>query len=307
MMTMEARTSEGTAATQLSNVAILRPGSYRDHGGRPVEFSEEDLRAIAAAYDPQYHGATVNLDHSDSGPALGQVTALRFDKGHLWADITGLPDWFAAELAAGRWPSRSAEIWSDLDGRGPYLRGLAFLGARAPAVRGLPPLPTMNSALANASQGALISILMEGEMDTVTGLQDAAALKRLADDNRRLTMELADYRRRETEDGVDALLGELRDSGRLTPGMEGAGLRELLVSLGSSESCIMLGEGEESSLYDCLEGLLRRLPQHELDTELAGNSEAGAYVQLSAFEQEIAASLGLSDTEYAEIRGERTA
>jgi hypothetical protein len=306
---MATRTNDEAAATQLRNVAILRPGSYRDLSGRAVEFSEADLRAIALAYDPQYHRATVNLDHSDSGPALGQVTALRFDNGHLWADITGLPDWFAAQLAAGRWPSRSAEIWSDLDGRGPYLRGLAFLGARAPAVRGLPPLPTMNSALANASQGALISILMEGEMDTVTGLQDAAALKRLADDNRRLTSQLADYRRRETEDGVDALLTELRETGRLTPGMEGVGLRELLVSLGGSETCIMLGEGEgeETSLYDCLEALLRNLPVQELDNELAAEHGSGGYAALSAFERDIAASLGLTDTEYAQIRSERTA
>ncbi|MCB1216434.1 hypothetical protein KDL44_03525 [bacterium] len=296
--------SPGTA--RLHDVAILRPGSYRDMQGRPVEFSEQQLREIAANYDPRYHLATLNLDHSDSGPALGAITALRFSAGHLWADIEGLPAWLAEELRAGRWPARSAEVWSELDGRGPYLRGLALLGARAPAVRGLPALP--EPVLAADSGLALISVFMEDGMESGNTDPQGGQLQRLADENRRLTAELAGHRRRESEGRVDGLLAELAAQGRLTPGMRGSGLRELLLQLADSGNALVvcLADGERSSGYDCLEQLLRSLPAHDLATPLAGGGADGTEL-LSGCEREIAGSLGLTDREYAEIRDGRTA
>lgn len=288
---------------KLRNVAILRPGSYRDMQGRPVRFSGTELEAIAASYDPQYHLATVNLDHSDSGPALGRITALHWDGAFLRAQIEGLPDWLATELSEGRWPARSAEIWRELDGRGPYLRGLAFLGARAPAVRGLPALP--EPVLAADSGLALVSVFMEGEMDPGN---DSAAVEmhRLGEENRRLSAELATLRRREAEADVDGLLDELRSEGRITPGMERSGLRELLLGLSAGDTeTLLLADGSELDAAQCLEGLLRSLPATELGAELAAAD--GMEMLLSAHEQEVAGSLGLTDSEYAQIRDGRTA
>ena len=304
-MTMATDNMLAPAPVSYMDVAILRPGRYRDMQGRSVEFCEEELRRIAASYDPRYHSATLNTDHADSGPALGHITALRYSGGHLRADIAGLPAWFCRELQEGRWPARSAEIWRDLDGRGPYLRGLAFLGARAPAVRGLPPLPAPSPAMATHQPSALISILMEGDMDSLTNTVDQPAIERLSAENRRLQTELAGHQRRAAENGVDELLAELRGSGRLSPGMEGRGLRELLIALAGDTEHISLADGDECSRFECLAGLLQSLPAQDYGTELSAGADE--HVQLSAFEQEIAASLGLTDTEYSQIRDARTA
>ncbi len=297
-------TTDDSTELMLRDVAILRPGSYRDMQGRPVRFSEQQLREIAANYDPQYHLATVNLDHSDSGPALGRITALRFARGHLWADIAGLPQWLATQLAEGRWPARSAEVWRELDGRGPYLRGLAFLGARAPAVRGLPALP--EPVLAADAGSGLINVFMEGEMDADNTAAEGTELSRLGAQNRRLSAELENLQQQRAGQ-VDELLGQLRSEGRLSPGMEQCGLRELLLAMhsGGRDSPVCLADGTELSQTDCLAQLLRSLPPLQLDNELAGGTEAA--MALSAFEQEIAGSLGLTDTEYAQIRDARTA
>ena len=107
---------------------------------------------------------------------------------------------------------------------------------------------------------------------------------------------------------MDGLLAELAAQGRLTPGMRGSGLRELLLQLADSGNALVvcLADGERSSGYDCLEQLLRSLPAHDLATPLAGGGADGTEL-LSGCEREIAGSLGLTDREYAEIRDGRTA
>jgi hypothetical protein len=128
------------------SVAILRPGVFTDANGQSVSFTDDDLRRIADNYDPAYHTAALNLDHAASGPAQGFIADLVWDGAYLLADIAGVPGELAAQLGAGRYPYRSAEVYADLDGRGPYLRSLALLGARPPAVKGLPPLPQAQGA-----------------------------------------------------------------------------------------------------------------------------------------------------------------
>lgn len=133
-------TSVSPPATYRS-VAILRPGVFTDANGANVSFTDDDLRRIAENYDPAYHTASVNLDHAEAGPAQGFVADLIWDGAYLLADLSGVPAELAEQLAVGRYPCRSAEVYADLDGRGPYLRAVALLGARPPAVKGLPPLP----------------------------------------------------------------------------------------------------------------------------------------------------------------------
>jgi hypothetical protein len=135
-------------------VAILRPGEFIDRSGRPAAFSAADLARIADSYDPRYHSAPVNIDHAEHGPALGVVGDLVFDGEHLLADLTNVPSPVAADLDAGRYPFRSAEVYRDLEGRGPYLRAVALLGARPPAVKGLPPLPAREQPAPGAAAAA---------------------------------------------------------------------------------------------------------------------------------------------------------
>ncbi len=123
-------------------VPVLKPGTYTDMHGRRASFSAGDLEQLAGSFDPRLFKPSVNIDHADSGPALGSVEGLRWDGEYLRADLANVPGELAAQIDNGRYPHRSAEIYPDLDGKGAYLRALALLGARPPAVKGLPPMPS---------------------------------------------------------------------------------------------------------------------------------------------------------------------
>jgi hypothetical protein len=130
-----------------TSVAILAPGSYTDMSGKRISFTPRDLQQLAARYGTDRQPATLNLDHARSGPALGRVSALRYDPQQqlLLADLDSVPGRLARAIERGRWPGRSAElaITRAADGSVSSLRlkGLALLGARRPAVEGLPPMP----------------------------------------------------------------------------------------------------------------------------------------------------------------------
>jgi hypothetical protein len=121
--------------------------------GKRVSLEAQDLEGIAASYGQAgSQTATLNLDHRQSGPALGRVSALRYDasRGLLLADIEGVPGRLAQAIERGRWPGRSAELGLRRSADGGIesvaLRGLALLGARRPAVEGLPPMPPRSPA-----------------------------------------------------------------------------------------------------------------------------------------------------------------
>ena len=122
----------------LDCVELLRVGTYTDKHGREVTFDEPYLKALAENYDPELHEAPGNLDHIDEGGAYGWVASLKYDAGRLLANIAQIPVEFAAQLKAGVYKKRSAEISrKPVAGRAPYLRAFAWLGAKPPAVKGM--------------------------------------------------------------------------------------------------------------------------------------------------------------------------
>jgi hypothetical protein len=310
-------------------VAILRPGEYMDMMGQRVAFSAEDLEQIADGYDPIYHAAPVNIDHSEDGPALGTVSDLIWDGEVLCADITGVPPEVASDVDAGRYPFRSAEVYADLEGRGPYLRAVALLGARPPAVKGLPAMPPREkpgaeksnieygrstaSPLQQGQQSShIIHIISEVYMSQNKTSRDAAPATpgstegaggdplRLAEENQRLATENRRLKREELRRGVACFLAELRDVGKLTPAMEQSGIEEALLASDEQQVMVALGEGRQLPLGDVLREVLRALPVSYGTSELAPPEDA--LPGLSPEEREIAAKLGLSEQEYAEIK-----
>lgn len=117
---------------RIENLEIFRAGDYGEKGS----WTPEHIAAIAASYDPKFHEAPVTVDHAQSGPALGWVKRLIARGRALIAELE-LEDGFFGEVRAGKWKKRSAEIYPDLGGKGPYLRAVSFLGAMAPEVKGL--------------------------------------------------------------------------------------------------------------------------------------------------------------------------
>lgn len=73
-------------------VCIARTGTFHDSQGRPHIFSEVDLEAIRAGYDPATSEAPLVFGHpKDSAPAMGWISALKREGHKLFAQIAHVP------------------------------------------------------------------------------------------------------------------------------------------------------------------------------------------------------------------------
>lgn len=118
---------------KIENLEIFRAGDYGEKG----RWTAAHLAQIAASYDPSFHEAPVTVDHQQAGPALGWVKRLIARGERLIAELEIASKDFYTQMQEGKWKKRSAEIYPDLGGKGPYLRAVSFLGAMVPEVKGL--------------------------------------------------------------------------------------------------------------------------------------------------------------------------
>jgi hypothetical protein len=122
---------------------IFKPGKHTASSGAALEFSEAQLRAAVAAYDPALHEAPIVVGHPrDNGPAYGWVKSLSFADGAIDAEPQQIDAEFAEMVQAGRFKKRSASWYLPDSPNNPkpgtlYLRHVGFLGAQPPAVKGL--------------------------------------------------------------------------------------------------------------------------------------------------------------------------
>lgn len=127
-------------------IHIFRPGTHTTVSGKTLSFSEADLEASAKAYDPALFEAPLVVGHPQlDAPAYGWVESLSFSEGGLTAAPRQVDPAFAEMVRAGRFKRVSASFYSPDAPANPvpgvlYLRHVGFLGAAAPAVKGLKPL-----------------------------------------------------------------------------------------------------------------------------------------------------------------------
>ncbi|MCC6195710.1 MAG: peptidase [Burkholderiales bacterium] len=125
-----------------ASLHIFRPGRHTDMHGRTIEFTEDDVEATARAYDPAKYEAPLVVGHPDTNaPAYGWVRALTF-ADTLQAEPDQVDPAFAELVNAGRYKKISASFYLPEAPGNPvpgvyYLRHVGFLGAVAPAVKGL--------------------------------------------------------------------------------------------------------------------------------------------------------------------------
>lgn len=124
-------------------IQIFKPGAHTAMSGATLAFSEADLAACAAAYDPAKHEAPIVVGHpKHADPAYGWVKSLAFAGGGLDAKPAQLDAAFAEMVGAGRFKKVSASFYTPDSPQNPvpgvyYLRHVGFLGAQPPAVKGL--------------------------------------------------------------------------------------------------------------------------------------------------------------------------
>lgn len=132
--------------TTPSAIEIFRRGVQVAADGSAHDFSDAELAAAAAAYDPALHQAPLVVGHPrDDAPAYGWVSGLTYrDDGVLAATPDQVEDQFAELVRAGRLKYVSASFYRPGAATNPrpgayYLRHVGFLGAQPPAVKGLRP------------------------------------------------------------------------------------------------------------------------------------------------------------------------
>lgn len=122
---------------------IFRAGTHTAMSGVTLAFSESDLDATVAAYSQRLHCAPIVVGHPRTdAPAYGWVRALARDGDRLQAAPEQIDPAFAELVRAGRFKKVSASFYAPDSPVNPvpgayYLRHVGFLGAQAPAVKGL--------------------------------------------------------------------------------------------------------------------------------------------------------------------------
>ena len=124
-------------------VHIFKPGRWTTMAGETIEFSEADLRATAAAFNPSVSKAPFVLGHpATDDPAQGWVAGLVATSRGLFATPAQVDPVFAEAVNAGRYGTVSAKFYRPTDASNPvpgvwYLRHVGVLGAQNPALKGL--------------------------------------------------------------------------------------------------------------------------------------------------------------------------
>lgn len=305
----------------LQDIEILRTGTFTASNGKDVSFTDDDLTRIASNYTPEHHEAPVTIGHPvDNRPAYGWVKALKASGGKLMASLDLTPE-FMETVKQGLFKKRSASIYPDLDGKGPYLRHVAFLGAMPPAVKALSDIN-----LKDDGREHLIIDFTEEERkmswkdlfkkavdempdpekqvvimppppevsfseDDVKRREEEAAKKareeaalEFAEKARQLEAERdASLHKADATARIDALVKD----GKLLPAWVKGGLVELACTLSRADtSAIELSEGKKQPPYDVFMGFLEGLPKQIEFGEVAGKDkdtvQGGAGDKLSA-------------------------
>jgi hypothetical protein len=127
----------------VKQLQIFKPGKHTDVKGIVLDFTEDMLRACAAAYDPAKHEAPLVVGHPKmDGPAYGWAKSVVYADGALAVDPDQVDPQFAEMVNAGRFKKISASFYLPDAPNNPapgqlYLRHVGFLGAQPPAVKGL--------------------------------------------------------------------------------------------------------------------------------------------------------------------------
>ncbi len=114
-------------------IEIFKTGTHTDSNGNTRTWTEKDLDAIIAQYNPQEHEAPVVIGHpKDNAPAFGWVEGLQRKGSVLYAKLKDLVPEFVDMVKKGMYKKRSISLYPDMT-----LRHVGFLGAVPPSVKGL--------------------------------------------------------------------------------------------------------------------------------------------------------------------------
>lgn len=162
-------------------IEIFRVGTHTTSTGETLTFTPSMLADCARAYDPATSEAPLVIGHPKlDAPAYGWVSGLEFVDGSLRATPDQVEPLFGELVKAGRFKKISSAFYQAHAANNPvpgvlYLRHVGFLGAAAPAVRGLAPV-----SFAGGSDGVITFGDIES-VDRERALQEREAAVRRAE------------------------------------------------------------------------------------------------------------------------------
>jgi len=124
-------------------IKLFKLGKAVAMNGQTYNFSEAQLKAAAAAYDPELHAAPLVIGHpKHDDPKYGQIQAMSFADGLLSGDPANIDPQFAELVNSGKYDRVSASFYAPDSPSNPvpgvlYLRHVGFLGAVPPGCKGL--------------------------------------------------------------------------------------------------------------------------------------------------------------------------
>lgn len=122
---------------------IFRTGRHVAMSGESIAFSESDLAATVAAYDPKKHRAPLVIGHpKHDDPAYGWAKSLMASGRSMDAEPEQVNPVFAEMVNSGEYGSISSSFYAPDSPSNPvpgvyYLRHIGFLGAMPPSVKGM--------------------------------------------------------------------------------------------------------------------------------------------------------------------------
>ncbi len=274
---------------------IFKPGRHTAMSGAVLAFSESDLAASAAAYDPALHEAPIVVGHPVlDAPAYGWVKSVSFAADGLQAEPHQVDAAFAEMVAAGRFKKISASFFPPDAPSNPvpgvyYLRHVGFLGAQPPAVKGL------RAPSFAEGEGAVtleFSFSESPHQETVVTPEEKAALEaENAQLKARAAQAEADLKTTKTAQihkDHAAFAESLVASGQLLPAQQEVAVAALDFFAGA-ETPVEFGEGEgKKPLIEGFKELLTALPTR-IDF---GEHATGARAATQAARVEFAAPAG---------------
>lgn len=277
--------------TQPHRFPIFRAGTHTDIAGRQATITVDDLEEIAASYDAEYAGAPLVVGHPQAdAPAYGWVKSLAVDGNELIAEVDHVELQFAEMVNEKRFPNRSAGIYLANTPGNPkpgkkYLQHIGFLGAAAPAVKGLRPIQFASDNQALYFNEPLIPLTQEpSTMDkTPEQIKHEADLAAREAAVAQAEAKIAAHEAQAKRDSALQFAESLAKDGKLLPN-EIAPITELLLVLPETQPLQFSESGTQvsKSAEDVLRGVLSALPNRINYTEKSASAGIETPLQFSA-------------------------
>lgn len=270
-------------------IPIFTPGKHTSMAGDDLSFSESDLAATVAAYDPALHEAPLVIGHpKHDDPAYGWVKSLAVVADGIEATPHQVNADFAEMYESGAIKKVSASFYPPNSPSNPvpgvyYLRHVGFLGAQPPAIKGLRPADFAEDA-DDADDCITIEFSeiseppeTQTDEDTTVTPEEAAALEAK---NKELEKQLSDERAARAKADADrnheknvAFAEKLADETRI--GKDDVPVIAAALDVLQSNAEVNFGEGDaEKPLHQAFSDALGEMPPRVEFSEQATKAKA---------------------------------